>query len=683
MTGMVDLRAGYGSREFGKAELQLTRNGANVLHLEKEADNRAKHWGAPTRTLHVGSGQRLPAGRILLPTRKQWAAWGGAAAVGTAGLGGVNRLNRRKKVAKRNDDRRRTAASVGLGAAGGVGVTDVTNRVGGWATREGIKYHEQLVNAGKIKHPMSRKGRDNRLKAHKAEHGVGSNVNDAPQSYYRNWPKELPGARARQFMGVKNTPKVVAATLTAGGLVGGAYGAHRSRIRKSYLPRAGGWVKASEVPKSRLRAGANSRYAARVRESDQTERERTHINRTVNAVRGLSNKTPTVMPKATVHRVGSLNMFLSSGGADAFAAKTGGPRSKGHVFVTRDTPKHIVAHEHAHLSPSRRSSYRMAQIGMNPSKRMREEARADYHSGRHYADTPQADDSGYMKAARNQKRLAEMSARGGMLSSLNCKSVSQYRLVQNRMRAADTKVGKAIKVTVNGPRPRLKGMPGMRMGGLASGYHVDTHGAYGFEVDEAYRRAGFRNSAGKLRTLGDKELRNAVESTRLRRRSTFAGNYGRHQISKVDTTMSDAEAHRLAQRYDTRGPLPKGLSREQKMKAYEGRYIASGGRKAEKWKRRATTAEVGRNVGLAGATAGAAVTLAARSRRFGPALRKVKVTAHRADNATIGAAALGGASELYGEHARSRRASYQNSPGGVAGSALSRMQAYTPEKRKP
>jgi hypothetical protein len=281
MTGMVDLRAGYGSREFGKAELQLTRNGANVLHLEKEADNRAKHWGAPTRTLHVGSGQRLPAGRILLPTRKQWAAWGGAAAVGTAGLGGVNQLNRRKKVAKRNDDRRRTAASTALGAAGGVGVTDVTNRVGGWATREGIKYHEQLVNAGKIKHPMSRKGRDNRLKAHKAEHGVGSNVNDAPQSYYRNWPKELPGARARQFMGVKNTPKVVAATLTAGGLVGGAYGAHRSRIRKSYLPRAGGWVKASEVPKSRLRAGANSRYAARVRESDQTERERTHINRTV------------------------------------------------------------------------------------------------------------------------------------------------------------------------------------------------------------------------------------------------------------------------------------------------------------------------------------------------------------------------------------------------------------------
>ena len=86
--------------------------------------------------------------------------------------------------------------------------------------------------------------------------------------------------------------------------------------------------------------------------------------------------------------------------------------------------------------------------------------------------------------------------------------------------------------------------------------------------------------------------------------------------------MSDAEASRLAQRYDTRGPLPKKLSRDQKMKAYEARYIASGGRKAEKWKRRADAAEVGRNVGLAGATGGALLTLAARSRKLGPTLRK-------------------------------------------------------------
>ncbi len=153
-------------------------------------------------------------------------------------------------------------------------------------------------------------------------------------------------------------------------------------------------------------------------------------------------------------------------------------------------------------------------------------------------------------------------------------------------------------------------------------------------------------------------------------------------VGKAATlTMSDADASRLAQRYDTRGPLPKKMSREQKMKAYEARYIASGGRKAEKWKRRANAAEVGRNIGLAGATGGALLTLAARGKKIGPKLARAKITSHSADNATIGSAAFGGASELYGEHARSRRASYQNSPAGVAGSALSRMQAYTPEKK--
>ena len=157
-------------------------------------------------------------------------------------------------------------------------------------------------------------------------------------------------------------------------------------------------------------------------------------------------------------------------------------------------------------------------------------------------------------------------------------------------------------------------------------------------------------------------------------------------IAKVDTTMDDRTAHQLAARYDTRGPLPKGLSRDQKMKAYEARYIATGGRKAEKWKRRADRAEVGRNVGLVGATTSAAALLASRGKRTGPAMARNKVlrgvTPHRTETAALGSALGGGWSELYGEHARSRRASYQSSPGGVAGSALSRMKAYTPEKKR-
>lgn len=157
-----------------------------------------------------------------------------------------------------------------------------------------------------------------------------------------------------------------------------------------------------------------------------------------------------------------------------------------------------------------------------------------------------------------------------------------------------------------------------------------------------------------------------------------ASKRGDRLVSKVDVTMSDREAHRLAAQYDTRGPLPKGLDRQTKMKAYEARYIASGGKKAERWKRRADAAEVSRNVGLAVATVTGAGALAARH----PKLHRTGRTVHRLETASLAGAVHGGASELYGEHARSRRASYQNSPGGVAGSALARMQAYTPTGRK-
>lgn len=162
--------------------------------------------------------------------------------------------------------------------------------------------------------------------------------------------------------------------------------------------------------------------------------------------------------------------------------------------------------------------------------------------------------------------------------------------------------------------------------------------------------------------------------------------YGDREVAKAQLTMSDHEAKRIAAQYDTKGPLPKTLSRDQRMKAYEGRYIASGGRTAEKWKRRADTAEVARNVGLVGATVSGAALLASRGKKTGLALRRTalgrKATPHRMESTALASGVAGGASELYGEHARARRASYANSPAGVAGSALSRMQAYTPEKKR-
>lgn len=191
------------------------------------------------------------------------------------------------------------------------------------------------------------------------------------------------------------------------------------------------------------------------------------------------------------------------------------------------------------------------------------------------------------------------------------------------------------------------------------------------QVAESRKKAA-RTPDGKVMAY-DAFHRQRTGNAKGARRS---GLYTTESFHKVDTSMSDADAHRLAQRYDTRGPLPKTLSREQKMKAYEARYIAAGGRQGEKWKRRADRAEVGRNIGLTGATLAGAALLAHKA----PGLRRV--ARHHLEHAAVAAGTFGGASELYGEHARSRRASYQNSPAGVAGSALTRMQAYTPTGRK-
>ena len=176
--------------------------------------------------------------------------------------------------------------------------------------------------------------------------------------------------------------------------------------------------------------------------------------------------------------------------------------------------------------------------------------------------------------------------------------------------------------------------------------------------DSIRRRLGVPNR--DLNALPDSPVMDRIKAGEPRR------------VRKLDTSMTDAEAKRLASRYDTRGPLPKTLSREQRMKAYEGRYVAAGGKKAEKWKRRADRAETARNIGLAGATASGAAILA----RKAPGLRRIKP--HRLETVAVASGVGGGTAELYGEHARSRRASYQNSPAGVAASALSRMRAYTP-----
>lgn len=206
---------------------------------------------------------------------------------------------------------------------------------------------------------------------------------------------------------------------------------------------------------------------------------------------------------------------------------------------------------------------------------------------------------------------------------------------------------------------------------------------------------GVRDASAKVRVVPGRErlVREVVRRPSRKQLAigggllvaTGAGGYGVGRVTKVDTTMSERRAHELARQYDTKGPLPKGLSRPQKMKAYEARYIASGGRKAEKWQRRANASEAMRNVGLAGATGAAGLLLAARGKRTGPVLHRVRgfhhLTDHRLEQAGLASGLTGGASELYGEHARAKRASYTNSAAGVAASALTRMRGYTPDRR--
>lgn len=166
---------------------------------------------------------------------------------------------------------------------------------------------------------------------------------------------------------------------------------------------------------------------------------------------------------------------------------------------------------------------------------------------------------------------------------------------------------------------------------------------------------------------------------------------GVHKSAPLATSLTPDEAHHLVHGkggYGLTGTLPHNLGRDERMRAYEARYVASGGHKARHWQNVAQGAEVARNAGLAGATAAGASWLAAGSPRLrplgrlavrhAPKLARVTTPAikHRAERAAVAAGTLGGGAELTEEWAKHRRASYASAPGAVAASALRRMQNY-------
>lgn len=159
-------------------------------------------------------------------------------------------------------------------------------------------------------------------------------------------------------------------------------------------------------------------------------------------------------------------------------------------------------------------------------------------------------------------------------------------------------------------------------------------------------------------------------------------------VAKADplkTSISRDDAKRLSRQYGLKGPLPKGLDRNQKMAAYEARYVTSGGHKAAKWQHRADTSEKIRATGVGlGAAAGAAFlgSKAGAGRIAGPLARRTPlrhITRNHLETAGVGVGTVTAGAEVDAMRARKKRSSYASAPGGVAAGALRRLRAYTPE----
>jgi hypothetical protein len=151
------------------------------------------------------------------------------------------------------------------------------------------------------------------------------------------------------------------------------------------------------------------------------------------------------------------------------------------------------------------------------------------------------------------------------------------------------------------------------------------------------------------------------------------------------TSVSDTDAKRLVREHGLKGPLPKSLNRNQRISAYEARYVTAGGHKAQKWQHRAENADRVKTAGLVGVTAATGAALTART-HLGRGLKASKVGAkfphfgHHIETAALASGAAGGAGELYAARARRKRSGYASAPAGVASSALRRLHAYTPEQ---
>ena len=321
------------------------------------------------------------------------------------------------------------------------------------------------------------------------------------------------------------------------------------------------------------------------------------------------------------------------------------------------------------------------------SLNQRDQTRYNAKHGIHKA-APVAGTQAERKDLAGKKRLsAVLSAAGGTAGLAGLATLRRNKELATTLGIVGGGFGGA-NALLNVPIQRKEAKaidPVKKTANMAKAYHSDklTHVVLG-SGGKKVRLINLKNRDAEYfdETLG--RQRSRLKQGRNTRTTATAHRFqhGDFEVGKRDSLeiKHKAEHPKLLKTYGDKGPLPKGLDRDTRMKAYEARYVAHGGDKADKYGRRAEAAEAVRNVGLAGATVGGAAWLAARGKKLGPkiATRVSPRAKHHADTAAVASATVGGAAELYGEYARGRRSSYTNSPAGVAGSSLRRMRDYTP-----
>lgn len=288
---------------------------------------------------------------------------------------------------------------------------------------------------------------------------------------------------------------------------------------------------------------------------------------------------------------------------------------------------------------------------------------------------------------REQRRREALSKADNDVMMTRREQVAQYKRKRRNiglgaLTTANGAAGTALFVgSLRTRHPTLK--PKLERAALGTSIAGGTLGAVSGASNLRVARRDLRAEGQRLRMEpAAKGLRaSGIAMRRTRKPGVLVAVRRAQSVTKIDTDMHSDQAKQIVGQYGLRGPLPRQLDRDTRMKAYEARYVAAGGPKGEKWQHRADDLDHVTGAALATGGTAAAGELAARTQRGQRLVQRARINparlTHRANRVGLGAAAVGTISELAHRHAQHRASSYSSSPAGVAASALRRMRDYT------